>query len=248
MKRAIVQIDSEKCNGCGQCISACHEGAIALVGGKAKLVSDVYCDGLGACLGKCPVDAITIVERDAAEFDQAAVERHLAKPVLEVVPPMPCGCPGSMARSIVREESSCDCGCDCGAEDSAGDLPPSALSQWPVQLRLVNPAMPALQGADLLICADCAPFAVADFHQRYLQHRAIVVGCPKLDDQASILSKLTAIFAQAKPKSVTLLRMEVPCCGGLAHAAIQARQAAKSQVSIEVHTIGIESGIEIDSI
>jgi NAD-dependent dihydropyrimidine dehydrogenase PreA subunit len=190
--RKIIAIDEEKCDGCGLCATACHEGAIAIVDGKAKLVSETYCDGLGDCLGECPRGAITIEEREAPAFDAPA-----------------------------------------------GGVP-SQLGHWPIQITLVPPEAPFLRGADILIAADCVPFAFADFHSRYLKGRALLVGCPKLDDLEFYRAKLTAIFAAARPRSLTVVRMEVPCCGGLTHAVAGARDAAIPGMPLEVVTIGIK--------
>ncbi len=253
MKRKIIEIDEAKCDGCGQCITGCHEGALALVDGKAKLVKDNFCDGLGACIGDCPRDALHIIEREAEEFDLAAVEaaqRAQGKaPTHNVHIRGPAhghghghhaggGCPGSAVRSFQPQAP---------APATDDQPPPSLLAQWPVQLMLVPPGAPFLRGADLVICADCVPFAVPDFHARYLQGRAVVVGCPKLDDVGFYEEKLTEMFRQAKPKRVTVLRMEVPCCGGISHAAIQAAAkagAATGNFTIEEHTIGVRGGIE----
>ncbi|HEY9766006.1 MAG TPA: 4Fe-4S binding protein, partial [Chroococcales cyanobacterium] len=202
MLRKIIRIDEEKCNGCGLCIPNCHEGAIKIVNGKAKLVSDAHCDGLGACLGHCPQDALTVEERVADAFDEEVVQRDLSK----------------------KEKSE-------NAENT--ENPESQLSHWPVQLRLVPPAAPFLQGSDLLICADCVPFAVPDFHSRYLAGRAVLVGCPKLDDLEHYREKLKAVFAEAKPGRVTVLRMEVPCCGGLAQAVMEARDRVIPDTPLE---------------
>jgi ferredoxin len=220
MKRNIIRIDENLCDGCGLCVEACHEGAIALIDGKARLVSETYCDGLGNCLGECPRGAITIEERNAMPYDNEAVKRrqvhdtHPAK--AEAHGRLPCGCPGSMARTLKPAAV---------AAVPAGAPAKSALGQWPIQLRLVNPSMPFLQGADLLLCADCAPCAIPDFHQRYLAGRAIA-----------------AIFEEAHPRSITVLRMEVPCCGGLAHAAHQAMEKAGLDIPVEIHVIRIEDG------
>ncbi|MBD3258419.1 4Fe-4S dicluster domain-containing protein [candidate division GN15 bacterium] len=238
--RNIVHIDEEKCDGCGECITACAEGALQLVDGKAKLVSDTYCDGLGACLGDCPQGAISVIQRKADDFDEAAVEEHLAKqkPTGQPLPQMPAAapsCPGSAMRTFAAKPQ--------GAAKPSANQMPSQLAQWPVQLTLVPPTAPYLQEADLLICADCVPFAVPDFHQRYLAGRAVVVGCPKLDDLQSYFDKLKQIYAQAKPRRITVLKMEVPCCGGIAQAAVMAREQTGLNAPLEVHTIGIQGAI-----
>lgn len=284
MKRKIIEIDEEKCNGCGLCVPGCQEGALQIIDGKARLVSDVYCDGLGACLGQCPQGALKVVEREAPEFDAQAVEAHLrslgrpapaghASPAGAVSAPSASasdqgqdrashhphhhghgpggGCPGSALRRLTPAPaptkatgSTATAATAATGGDGAPDAPPpSQLGHWPVQLMLVPPHAPFLQGADLVLCADCVPFAVPDFHARYLQGRSILVGCPKLDDAAFYQQKLAAIFQQARPRRVTVLRMEVPCCGGLAHLAQQARAQAGVDIPLEVHVIGIQGGI-----
>ena len=250
MKRSIITIDEEKCDGCGLCVGSCHEGALAVIDGKARLVSEVYCDGLGACLAECPQGAIAIEEREAPAFDQQAVDRHLAK-TQEPAGGCQChggghhqheghhhhhhaggGCPGAALRQMAPP-----------APAHSGDAGPSQLATWPIQLRLVPPSAPWLQGANLLICADCVPFAVPDFHARFLTGRVVLVGCPKLDDNQANLEKLSAIYATAQPASVTVLRMEVPCCGGLAQAALLARELTGVPVPVEIVTIGIDGTV-----
>ena len=235
MKRKIIEIDEAKCDGCGQCIDACHEGALALVDGKARLVKDVFCDGLGACLGDCPRDALKIVERDATAFDAAAVEA--AKRPAPHHAHAHGGCPGSALRSLGRATPPL-------AATQADQPPPSALEHWPVQLMLVPPHASFLKGADLVVCADCAPFAVPDFHQRYLAGRAIVVGCPKLDDLDFYAEKLAAMVGEARPRRLTVVRMEVPCCGGISQAAIKAALESGQDFPVEEHVVGVNGGIE----
>lgn len=241
--RNIIKIDEEKCDGCGHCVEACAEGAIQIIDGKAKLVGEILCDGFGACLGSCPQDALTIEKREAEGYDEEAVKKHLAaekqaqaKPEPE---PLPCGCPGSALKTLMPQMS-----------DHNQPIQPatSFLSHWPVQLKLVPPHAPFLKGADLLICADCVPFALPDFHGRYLMGRAVVVGCPKLDDLQYYLEKLKDIFKTARPSRITVLKMEVPCCNGIAQAAMMARQQASSDIPLEVHTIMINGGIRIDTV
>ncbi|MDH3891247.1 MAG: 4Fe-4S binding protein [candidate division Zixibacteria bacterium] len=241
--RKIIVIDEEKCDGCGDCVAACHEGAIKIIDGKARLISDTYCDGLGDCLSECHVGAIKIIEREAADFDEAAVAEHLARQKMAMPVAGPSGgCPGSAMRQFDGPPKA------AGAPVAAtpgGSQPedPSLLSHWPIQLMLVPPGAPFLQGADLVICADCVPFTVPDFHARYLNGRAVLVGCPKLDDLNFYFDKLQAIFAQAKPSRITVLRMEVPCCGGIADATLRARENSAPQALLEVHTIGVRGGI-----
>ena len=238
--RKIIEIDEAKCDGCGLCISACAEGALKLVDGKARVVSDTFCDGLGACLGECPQGALKIIERDAPEFDETAVEVHLAgrpgpQPLSVPQAPTPGGCPGTAVRQFTPPIAP-------GARPfQTGDVP-TKLGQWPVQLMLVPPHAPFLREVDLLVCADCVPFAVADFHQRYLDGRVVVVACPKLDDLQHYLEKLTQMFAIARPSRITVLKMEVPCCGGIAQAAVAARNQATPDIPLEVHTVSIQGG------
>jgi len=216
MNRRIVEIDREKCTGCGLCIDACHEGAIELVDGKARLVSDVYCDGLGACLGECPADAITITEREAEAFDEQAVSERLADLRRAVVPGKPkCGCPGMAAFAIDRPETA-------ASTASSGVSALSELRQWPIQLALVPVSAPYWQDADLLIAADCAAFAHGGFHPDLLRGKRLVIACPKLDDTGPYLEKLAAIIQQNTIRSVTVAHMEVPCC----HALVRLVQAA----------------------
>jgi Fe-S-cluster-containing hydrogenase component 2 len=234
VKRKIIIIDEEKCDGCGLCVEACHEGAIQVEDGKARLVSETYCDGLGDCLSECPQDAIRIEEREAKPFDEKAVEAHLArqKKQEKTSPPVHGGCPGAALRSFQQKEIPSTPG-------KAGDVP-TMLSHWPVQLMLIPPGAPFLKGADILVCADCVPFAVPDFHSRYLAGKAVLVGCPKLDDLSYYEEKLKAIFGEAKPRSLTVLKMQVPCCAGIAHAAVQARNETARGTAIKVHTIGLQ--------
>lgn len=254
--RTIIEIDEDLCDGCGICIDSCAEGALQLINGKAKLVSDSYCDGLGVCLKECPRGAIRTIQREADPFDEMAVAKHLLSrsgqqpetPSRPSALPMAgaalggdgghAGCPGSALRNFQPMAAP---------ETEAMISARSELGHWPVQLMLVPPHAPFLQGADLLVCADCVPFAVPDFHSRYLKGKSLVVGCPKLDDLAHYLDKLTAIFVQARPASVTVLRMEVPCCGGITQATVEARNLAGSELPIEVHTIGIRGGSRIDT-
>ncbi|OFZ82723.1 MAG: hypothetical protein A2583_05110 [Bdellovibrionales bacterium RIFOXYD1_FULL_53_11] len=223
LKRKIIKIDEDKCDGCGICANACHEGAIKIIGGKAKLVRESHCDGLGACIGHCPLDAITIEEREADAFDEAP-------------DPLPCGCPGTAMRSLKPPAPDT-------SQRSCCNEQPSSLGHWPVQLKLVPVHAPFLKNADLLVCADCVPFAVADFHPRYLEGRSVLVGCPKLDDLGFYKEKLKQVFAAANPSRITVLRMEVPCCGGIAHAAIEARNLVTPGIPLEVHMIGVDGTI-----
>jgi NAD-dependent dihydropyrimidine dehydrogenase PreA subunit len=215
MKRKIVVIDEDKCNGCGECAPACHEGAIQIVDGKARLIADKLCDGLGDCLGECPAGAITIEERDTDAYDEAAVQKHLANIKGEATPcsagsleeSLPCGCPSSQVKTINLNETA-------GSADS-DTASPNCLGHWPVQLTLVPPQAKFLQGADLLITAHCVPFAFGDFHRSLLKGKAVVIACPKLDDVQTHLEKLAEIFKTADIRSANVVYMEVPCCSAL---------------------------------
>lgn len=241
MIRKIIKIDESKCNGCGLCAEACHEGAIGMVDGKAKLLRDDYCDGLGDCLPVCPTDAITFEEREAAEYDRAAVEANMA-----AAGKAPAGgCPGSAARAILHS------GCPgssakniAPATDDSGSMPgiPSHLSQWPVQIKLAPLNAPYFDGADLLIAADCSAFAYGDFHRDFIRDRIVLIGCPKLDS-VDYSEKLTAILQANDIRSVTVTRMEVPCCGGIQFAAESAVAASGKDIPIDVITIGIDGSI-----
>ena len=203
MIRRIIEINREKCNGCGACAAACHEGAIAMVDGKAQLMRDDYCDGLGDCLPACPTGAITFVEREAAAYDEAAVLAAKAKKEEK----LPCGCPGSAARAIHREESPCDIRTPQQYQ----------LRQWPVQIKLAPVNAPWFDGAKLLVAADCTAYAYANFHQDFIKGRITLVGCPKLD-AVDYSDKLTEILKHNDIRSITVVRMEVPCCGGIEQA------------------------------
>jgi len=244
--RKIVKIDEEKCNGCGLCIPNCAEGAIQIVDGKAKLVSDKFCDGLGACLGHCPEDAITVIEREAADFDEKAVEVHLNKkqeaPLRLHPQPQPkpqpefTGCPSSRVLQFEVPKPK--------AESGPKESTVSQLSQWPVQLKLVPVDAPYFQDADLLVAADCVPFAYPDFHQDFLKGKAVVVGCPKLDDIQFYKEKLTEIFKTNPIKSITVPYMEVPCCFGLAKVTEDAIEASGKDIPLKKVKIGIRGDIK----
>lgn len=240
MKRKIIHIDESLCDGCGQCVTACHEGAIQLVDGKARLVSEVYCDGLGDCIGECPTGALTIEVREANAFDEKAVKKHLAqieqakKPVAPEV--AACACPGSAIRVMNREN-------DEGAETLSATNMRSRLGHWPVQIMLIPPQAPFLKNADLLFCADCVPFALPGFHSRYLDGKAVLVGCPKLDDLDLYREKFKEILAVAQPEKITVLKMEVPCCNGFSFAVLEARDACCPDLPVEIQTIGIQGDI-----
>ena len=238
MKRRIIEIDRNKCNGCGACAAACHEGAIAMVDGKAQLMRDDYCDGLGDCLPACPTGAITFVEREAAAYDEKAVMENKQKKMQEKMKKegmtLPCGCPGSRSRSIEHAE--------CDASEPRGAEPVSRLSQWPVQIKLVPVNAPYFDGARLLIAADCTAYAYAAFHERFIKGHVTLVGCPKLDG-VDYSEKLTEIIRNNDIKSVTVVRMEVPCCGGLEHAAKTALQRSGKFIPWQVVTVSTDGRI-----
>ena len=253
MVRKIIEIDSEKCNGCGLCASACHEGAIGMVDGKAKLLRDDYCDGLGNCLPVCPTGAIRFVEREAAAYDEKAVEENMKKAQNAVH----SGCPGSRARQIVHEETPVFTGCPGSRSqqisheetDAAQNEAPAALfhlqsqlTNWPVQIKLAPVRAPYFNKARLLIAADCTAYAYANFHQEFLKGKVALIGCPKLDD-VDYSEKLAEIIKENDIQSVTIVRMEVPCCGGLQHAAMTAIQNSGKFIPWQVVTISIDGKI-----
>ena len=233
MKRRIIEIDQEKCNGCGACAKACHEGAIAMVNGKARLMREDYCDGLGDCLPGCPTDAIRFVEREAAAYDEAAVlESKRQKASVHTVPQG--GCPGTRTKAIVHPADETE------SQQAASSV--SRLSQWPVQIRLVNASAPYLQGAKLLIAADCTAYAYAAFHERFMRGRITLVGCPKLD-QVDYAEKLTRIIRENDIREVTVVRMEVPCCGGLVQAVKTALQNSGKMIPWQVAILSTDGRI-----
>ncbi|MBU3179863.1 ATP-binding protein [Clostridium psychrophilum] len=238
MKRNIISIDKDKCNGCGLCISACHEGAIELANGIAKLVSDEYCDGLGDCLPQCPTDAIKIVERDAANYDVKAVE--IKKSKINKKENLPCGCPGTMEKSINRNTNT-----NIGrvSNETNGEVVNSQLNQWPVQLKLVNSSAGFLKGADILIAADCTAYAYGNFHKEFIKGRVTLIGCPKLDDNDYYRDKISDILSKNNIKSITVVRMEVPCCTGIVNSVKEAMLKAKVIVPYKEITISINGVI-----
>ena len=229
MKRKIIKIDEDKCIGCGLCAEACHEGAIGMVDGKAKLLRDDYCDGLGDCLPACPTGAITFVEREAAAYDEAAVLAAKAKKDA----PMPCGCPGTNIKTLRRQEQP-------AAVSAAAQT--SQLRQWPVQIKLAPVNAPWFDGAKLLIAADCTAYAYGNFHQDFIRNHITLVGCPKLD-MVDYSEKLTAIIRENNIQSVTVVRMEVPCCGGIELAVKKALQASGKFIPWQVVTISTDGRI-----
>lgn len=233
MIRRIIEINEEKCNGCGLCAKACHEGAIGIVDGKAKLLRDDYCDGLGNCLPSCPTEAITFVEREAAEYDEEAVKQNQMKKELEKVP---CGCPGTQSRQFKRSEKV----------SSTPTMEPiqSQLNQWPIQIKLVPINAPYFDGANLLVAADCTAYAYGNFHNQFIKNRIALIGCPKLDE-GDYAEKLTAIIKNNNIKSVTVVRMEVPCCGGIEYAVKTALQNSGKFIPWQVVTITTDGNMLI---
>ena len=225
MIRRIIKIDEEKCNGCGACASACHEGAIEMINGKARLVREDYCDGLGDCLPACPTGAITFEKREAPAYNEAAVLASKESKTL------PCGCPGTQSKAIKRGECSC----------STANVN-SMLSQWPVQIKLVPVNAPYFDGANLLVAADCTAYAYGNFHNEFIRNHITLIGCPKLDD-GDYADKLTAIIANNNIKSVTVVRMEVPCCGGIEYAVKKALQSSGKFIPWRVVTISTDGKI-----
>ncbi|MBZ9685059.1 4Fe-4S binding protein [Clostridium estertheticum] len=241
MKRDIISIDESKCNGCGICISGCHEGAIELVDGKAKLISDEYCDGLGDCLPQCPTDAIKIIQRDAADYDLQAVE--IKKEQQSVKPNLPCGCPGTMEKSIKRNIDLNIKKVPTKINNDAEDSVASELNQWPVQLKLVNSKAGFLNGADILIAADCTAYAYGNFHKEFIKGRVTLIGCPKLDDNEYYKEKIVEILKNNDIKSITVVRMEVPCCGGIVSSVKGAMLEAGIIVPYKEVTIGVNGAL-----
>ena len=232
MIRKIIKIDEDKCNGCGICVNACHEGAIELQDGKARLTREDYCDGLGDCLPACPVNAISFEEREAPAYDEAAV---LAAKQAKASETLPCGCAGTHAKSIHRDRCDCD-------NSSAPTVNTSQLSQWPVQIKLVPINAPYFDGANLLVAADCTAYAYGNFHNEFIRNHITLVGCPKLDE-VDYTEKLTEIISNNNIKSVTVVRMEVPCCGGIETAVTNALKTSGKFIPWRVVTISTDGNI-----
>ena len=232
--RKIIKIDEEKCNGCGDCALACAEGAIQIIDGKARLISERYCDGLGACIGECPQGALTIEERESVEFDKAAVEQHLA--VQHPQESLPCGCPSTTVMQFTATPEL--------AHTVKAPQIKSKLTNWPVQLPLIPADAPFLKGADLLLVADCVPFAYAGFHQDFLEGHTVIIACPKLDDYESHQKRLNDIIRKAEIKSLTVVPMEVPCCFGLVHMVREALKASGKAIPFKEVTVSIKGGLK----
>ncbi len=236
MIRKIIKIDEDLCNGCGLCADACHEGAIAMIEGKAKLIRDDYCDGLGDCLPVCPTGAISFEEREAAPYDEEAAKARMEAKKQEAQP-LACGCPGTHARSLAskREASTVEAPVQTAETESQ-------LMQWPVQIKLVPVNTPYFDNANLLIAADCAAYAYGNFHNEFMKNKITIIGCPKLD-AGDYTEKLTAILSENNVKSVTVARMEVPCCGGIEHAVKQALMNCGKMIPWQVVTISTDGKI-----
>ncbi|PLX82032.1 MAG: 4Fe-4S ferredoxin [Desulfuromonas sp.] len=255
MIREIVKIDEEKCDGCGLCVPACAEGAIQIIEGKAKLLAENLCDGLGACLGDCPRDAITIERRNADEYDEEVVNEHLKKIGRDPLPghqqshaPQGGGCPSAQVKQFPSAAHGGGCPSaqvkshvapTSGNDDEAGRRQ-SHLQQWPVQLHLVPPTAPFFQDADVVLAADCVPFAYPDFHKDFLKGKALAIACPKLDDTSPYLEKIKAMILQSNIKSLTVLHMEVPCCSGIIALAKRAIEESGRDIPLETVRIGIQ--------
>jgi len=229
--RKIIRIDEEKCNGCGQCIVDCAEAALRIVDGKARLVKEIYCDGLGACLGGCPTGALAIVEREAEEFDEHETEKHVEE--VKKMKETPCGCPGTKSMDFAERTTS---------TSGTGDTKPE-LTNWPIQLKLVAPTAPYFKDADLLLAADCTAFSAIGFHGRFIKDKKVIIGCPKLDDAQFYYEKLTEMFRESGIKSVQVVRMEVPCCGGLAFITQKAIKDSGREIPYSEVVIGIKGDI-----
>eukprot|EP01086_Lenisia_limosa_P007246 TRINITY_DN2677_c0_g1_i1.p1 TRINITY_DN2677_c0_g1~~TRINITY_DN2677_c0_g1_i1.p1 ORF type:complete len:271 (-),score=65.47 TRINITY_DN2677_c0_g1_i1:17-829(-) len=219
--RNIVRFDDEKCDGCAKCVKACHEAAIEIVEGKARLIREILCDGIGDCLKVCPQDAIIVEQRESDPYSEAAVQAHLKQ--LEIKEKM------HKAAELGRTDSD--------------EVPEPELANWPIQLRLNQGSNPVFKDEDLLVAADCSPFTIPDFHSRYLRGRPVVIACPKLDNRQANVDKLADIFANSTPKSITLLRMSVPCCGGLMTAVDEALDVANVNIPVHIHIAGVQGGV-----
>lgn len=240
MIRRIVKINEEKCNGCGACATACHEGAIGMVNGKAKLLRDDYCDGLGDCLPACPADAITFEEREAAAYDEEAVKANMeAKKTEAASTPLPCGCPGTQSRTFAPKKSNAE----PNGASSQGVSMESQLTQWPVQIKLVPVNAPYFNNAKLLVAADCTAFAYGNFHNEFIKDHVTLIGCPKLD-MVDYTEKLTEIIKNNDIQSITVTRMEVPCCGGIEQAVKSALINSGKMIPWQVVVIGTEGSVK----
>ena len=245
--RKIIEIDEELCDGCGNCVPSCAEGALEIIDGKAKVIADLYCDGLGACLGECPVGALKIVEREADEFDEEAVEELLAQQKKEepkVMPMASGGCPSARLQSFGSPAAApASDPCDCANQAAALDQSESALSHWPVQIMLVPPTAPFLKGADVLVLADCVPVAFPTVHRDFIQGKSVLLGCPKLDNAQQYVEKFTEMFTNIPLKSITCVRMEVPCCGGMTAVIAEALKRSGKDIPFRETVIGVRGNL-----
>ena len=244
IRRKIITIDETKCDGCGVCVPACAEGAIKIIGGKARLVAQRYCDGLGACLGECPRGALSVIETEADEFDEAAVHAHMNATSVKEREPLPtlaCGCPSTTMETFRRTDHNV-------RKDAPHDeqTTPSELTHWPVQIRLVPPSAPFLKKADLLVAADCTPVAYPRFHEDFMRGKTVLIGCPKFDDVDFYVERFTDIFRNADIASVTVVVMEVPCCQGLPHIVREAMKRAEKTIPLETIILGRTGAIMIE--
>lgn len=240
MIRKIVNIDKSKCNGCGLCVNACHEGAIELIDGKAVLISDEYCDGLGDCLPECPSKAIEIIERESRSYDEEAVAKKIQeRKKKDEEKKLPCGCPGTAAKIIERKPLKVSTSVKVSSIKSNTEELASQLRQWPVQLKLINTEASYLKNSNLLVAADCTAYAYANFHKEFIRDHITVIGCPKLDDVKYYEEKLAEILRKNDIKSITVVRMEVPCCSGIVNAVKNAM--LKSQVIVPYKEVTISS-------
>jgi NAD-dependent dihydropyrimidine dehydrogenase PreA subunit len=243
MLRQIIQIDKEKCNGCGLCVNACHEGAIGLKEGKAVLLRENYCDGLGDCLPACPQKAIFFEKREAPQYDEAEVKKHLNKNE-----PLPCGCPGTNAKSIKREDTLPQTDVPVYSVEPIGEgfppehMFPSQLAQWPVQIKLVPVKAPYFDNAELLVSADCTAYAYGNFHNSFMKNKITLIGCPKLDE-CDYSEKLAVIFKSSNIKSITVIRMEVPCCAGIENAVKKAINACGKEIPLQIVIITTDGNL-----
>ena len=238
-RRKIIRIDESKCNGCGLCIPSCAEGALQIIDGKARLIEDRFCDGLGNCLGECPQGAIEIIEREAAPFDESAVEEHLQRQASGMEMSPACACAGSAEKSIKKGKQSPE-----HEPGLTGQPLEAELSHWPVQLHLVSPQARFLHGQELLISADCVAYAFADFHRQLLKGKSLLIGCPKLDDTGSYLTKLAAVFKENDIKGITLAYMEVPCCHGLVQLVKSAMQQSGKEIPILEIVVSVDGTLK----
>lgn len=264
VKRKIIKIDKDLCTGCGQCVIGCAEGALAIIDGKAKVVNEIFCDGLGACIGECPEGALEIIEREALEFDEEAVEKHLEslsqKEEVNINQEKQsfaehsheCGCASTQEDSEMKLENHV-CSCASAKTMVSNDLEEqtiingkisSALRQWPVQMHLINPAAPYFQGADVILTADCVAYALGEYHEKYLKGHSIAIACPKLDQGREIyIEKIRSWFDEAKINTLTIMRMQIPCCGGLLGLAQEAAKRASRKVPIKYIIVSVEGTI-----